>query len=99
MDSRIEFQNLKIQEEEAKVKALLQECGADAKKKESKRPEINRHVLAIQRCKKWVEQEYEKKLNFETMVSTFETVLSGTDQHAALMSSTPPPPRTISAGI
>ena len=84
IDSRIEFQNLKVQEEEAKVKALLAECGADTKKKERKKPEINRHLLAIQRYKKVVEQEYAKKLNFETMVSTFETSLSSTDQHAAL---------------
>jgi hypothetical protein len=84
IDQRIEFQNLKVQEEEAKVKALLQECGADAKKKERKKPEIQRHLMAIQRYKKVVEQEFAKKLNFETMVSTFETSLSSTDQHAAL---------------
>lgn len=84
IDQRIEFQNLKVQEEEAKVKALLQECGTDAKKKERKKPEIQRHLMAIQRYKKVVEQEFAKKLNFETMVSTFETSLSSTDQHSAL---------------
>ena len=47
IDQSIEFQNLKVEEEEAKVEALLQECGADAEKKERNRADIRRHRLAI----------------------------------------------------
>ncbi len=81
IDSRIEFLNLKVEEEEAKVKAILLECGTDAKKQEGKKSEYRSHLLARQRYRKVVEQEYANKLNFETMVSSFES-LESTDQHA-----------------
>ena len=84
IEKRIELNQLKLEREEAKVKALLLECGTDQKKKERKKPELARIMQNIKRYKDVIAQEQGKMTNLEDFASKMEDTIANVDQTAAM---------------
>jgi len=73
---KMEHNNLKIAQEETKIKEILKECGGDPKKRERRMPEIKRHMEAKARLETLNKQESGKSANLQEMVYTMQAAIS-----------------------
>jgi hypothetical protein len=68
----IEHNNLKIAQEETKIKEILKECGGDPKKRERRMPEIKRHMEAKARLETFNKQQSGKLGNLQEMFNSMK---------------------------
>ncbi len=84
IEKRIELNQLKLAQEEAKIKALLLECGTDEKKKARKKPEITRIMENIRRYKTKITEEEGKRTNLENFADKMQDTIQNVDQTRAM---------------
>ena len=84
---KIQHNELKILQEETKIKDILRECGADEKKRERKKAELARHLKEKKRLQTLNEEQERIMDNLQTMVDRMQSTLGNQDVIAAMKQS------------